>query len=268
VDLGPGRQTSSPTVAPDGTVFAVSGAGRLFAIEPDGRVRWTAQTGPSLKAAPALGQDGTLYLASMDGKLYAVTPPAGGGATEGSVRWTFDFGEHLGSTPLVTAEVPPPGANAVGSGASPTIAADGTIYLGANNSNFYAITPEGRLKWLYETEREVAGIWSTAALSADESTLFFGANRGGIYALDSRNGSLRWQFAMPGSVYSSPTLDSRGTLYTGSTIRLVLALNSATGAPIFEYQAEAPVWTAPAIRPDGSLVVADTAGRVMVLGAG
>jgi outer membrane protein assembly factor BamB len=224
------------------------------------------QTGPSLKAAPALGADGTVYLSSMDGKLYAVVPPTGG-SNQGSVRWTFDFGAHLGPTPLVTTSVPPPGANAIGSGASPTVGPDGTIYVGANNSNFYAIAPEGSLKWLYEAEREVAGIWSTAALSPDGGTLYFGANKGGIYALDSRNGALRWKFDMPGSVYSSPTLDTQGVLYTGSTIKLVLALNAADGREVSQYQADDPVWTAPAIRPDGSLVVAETTGRVMLLGA-
>jgi outer membrane protein assembly factor BamB len=270
VDLGPGRQTSSPTLAPDGTVYAVSGAGKLFAIAPAGAVRWTVQTGPSLKAAPALGSDGTVYLASLDGKLYAVAPP-GAGATEGSVRWTFDFGQNLGPTPLVTAPPPPPppppGANAIGSGASPTVAPDGTIHVGANNSNFYAITPDGKLKWLYEAEREVAGIWSTAALSADGNTLYFGANKGGIYALNRADGSVRWRFDIPGAVYSSPTLDSQGRLYTGSTIGHVFALDSAGGQPLFDFDAEAPVWTAPAIRPDGSLVVGDTKGRVMLLGA-
>jgi outer membrane protein assembly factor BamB len=162
--------------------------------------------------------------------------------------------------------VPPPGANGIGSGASPTIGPDGTIYIGANNSNFYAITPAGELKWLYEAEREVAGIWSAAALSADGSTLYFGANKGGIYALNAADGTLRWQHRLVGSVYSSPTLDSQGTLYSGSTIGRVLALNAATGEVIFEYEAGAPIWTAPAIRPDGSLVVADLNGRVLLLG--
>jgi outer membrane protein assembly factor BamB len=224
------------------------------------------QTGPSLKSAPALAADGTVYVASMDGKLYAVAPSTAADPREGSVRWTFDFGEHLGSAALVTAAVPPPGANGIGSGASPTIGPDGTIYIGANNSNFYAITPAGELKWLYEAEREVAGIWSTAALSADGSTLYFGANKGGIYALNTADGSRRWQYKLVGSVYSSPTLDSRGTLYSGSTVGHVLALNEA-GEGIFDYDAGAPVWTAPAIRPDGSLVVADTNGRVLLLGA-
>jgi outer membrane protein assembly factor BamB len=267
VDLGPGRQTSSPTLAPDGTIYVVSGAGKLFAIAPGGTIKWTVQTGPSLKAAPALGTDGTVYVASMDGNLYAVAPPISTDAKEAWIRWTFKFGEHLGNTPLVTAPKPPPGADGIGSGASPTIGPDGTIYIGANNSNFYAITPDGQLKWLYEAEREVAGIWSTAALSADGSTLYFGANKGGIYALDAADGSLRWRFDIYGSVYSSPALDSAGILYTGSTLGHVFALNSADGELVFDYDAAAPVWTAPAIRSDGSLVVGDTTGRIMLLGA-
>jgi outer membrane protein assembly factor BamB len=265
VDLGPGRQTSSPTLGPDGTIYAVSGAGKLFALAPDGKVRWTAKTGPSLKAAPALAADGTLYLASMDGKLYAVKPPAADGA-EGSIRWTFDFGQHPGKTPSVTAPVPPPGANGVGSGASPMIGPDGTIYLGANNSNFYALAPDGSLKWMYEAEREVAGIWSAAALSKDGRTLYFGANKGGLYALNAADGTRRWQFPIHGSVYSSPTLDARGTLYTGSTLGHVYALDGETGAIVFDYDAGVPVWTAPALRPDGSLVAGDLKGRVLLLG--
>ena len=267
VDLGGGRQTSSPTLGPDGTIYAVSGNGKLFAVTPSGAVRWSAQTGPSLKAAPALGSDGTVYLSSMDGKLYAVAPPSGGGDA-GTVRWTFDFGEHLGPTPLVTAPVPPPGANAIGSGASPTIGQDGTIYLGASNSNFYAIAPDGTMRWMFEAEREVAGIWSTAALSSDGSTLFFGANKGGLYALNARDGSLRWQFPIPGSVYASPTLDSRGTLYVASEIGHLFALDSSSGNAVFDFDAGNSIWTAPAIRPDGSLVIGDRLGRVLLLSSG
>jgi outer membrane protein assembly factor BamB len=265
VDLGNGRQTSSPTLGPDGTIYVTSGAGKLFALAPDGAIKWTAQTGPSLKAAPAIGTDGTVFLSSMNGKVYAVAPPAGG-VSEGSVRWAFDIAAHPGRAPLVAAKVPPPGADGVGSGSSPTVGADGTLYVGANNSNFYAIRPDGTLRWMFEAEREVAGIWSTAALSADGSTLYFGANKGGIYALNAADGTRRWQFPIYGSVYNSPTLDSRGTLYTGSTLGHIYALNAATGELVLDFNASDSVWTAPAIRPDGSLVVATTKGRVLLLG--
>ena len=117
-------------------------------------------------------------------------------------------------------------------------------------------------------EREIAGIWTTAALSADNSTLYFGANKGGIYALNRIDGSLRWQYPIVGSVYSSPALDATDTLYIASTVGHVFALEGATGRLIFDYDARAPIWTVPAIRPDGSLVIADRLGRVMLLGEG
>jgi outer membrane protein assembly factor BamB len=145
---------------------------------------------------------------------------------------------------------------------------DGSIYVGANNSNLYAISPDGRLEWLFEAEREIAGIWSTAALSPDASAVYFGANKGGIYAVNRADGSLRWEYSIVGSIYSSPAVDATDTLYTGSTVGHVLALDGATGRLIFDYDAQAPIWTAPALRPDGSIVVADRLGRVMLLGEG
>jgi outer membrane protein assembly factor BamB len=140
--------------------------------------------------------------------------------------------------------------------------------VGANNSNFYAVAPDGQLKWLFEAERELAGIWSTAALSADASTLYFTANKGGVYALNRADGSLRWQFNVDGSIYSSPALDRQGTLYTGSTVGHLFALDSTNGRLIFDHDIDQQVWSAPAIRPDGSLVVADRTGRVMLFEAG
>jgi outer membrane protein assembly factor BamB len=162
--------------------------------------------------------------------------------------------------------VPPAGADGIGSGASPTVAPDGMVYIGANNSNMYALTPDGKLLWLFEAEREVAGIWSTAALSEDGSLLYFGANKGGIYAVSRADGSVAWRFPVPSSIYSSAALDGEGVLYTGSTVGHLYALDGQSGRVIFDYDAGAPIWTAPAIRPDGTLVVADRKGRVLVLG--
>lgn len=266
VDLGPGRMTSSPTLGPDGTLYAITAVGRLFAVNPNGTVKWTVQTGPVVVSSPAIGQDGTIYVGSLDGKLYAVTPPVSG--DEGRIRWTFDFGEHPGQIPHVTATPPPNGANGIGSGASPTVGPDGTVYCGANNSNFYALATDGKLKWMFEAEREVAGIWSSAALSADGSSVYFGANKGGIYALNRANGALRWQYKIYGSVFNAPALDRNGTLYSGSTAGHLLAINSANGRANFDFDVGAPVWTTPTVRPDGTLITADLQGRILLFASG
>ena len=266
IDLGPGRYTASPTLGSDGNLYVLSGAGTLFALGQDGSTKWTAKTGPVVKAAPALGPDGTVYVSSMDDHLYAVSPPSGGGNT-GSVKWTFTFGEHPGSGPPVTdPNATFPGANGVGSGDTPSVGPDGTVYVGANNSNFYAIGPDGQMRWMFEAQREVAGIWSAGALSSDGKTVYFGANKGGIYAVNTQDGSLRWQYDIVGSVYNSPTLDSQGRLYTGSTAGHVFAIDADKGTRVFDYTAGAPVWTAPAIRADGSLAIGTLQGQVQVIG--
>jgi outer membrane protein assembly factor BamB len=140
------------------------------------------------------------------------------------------------------------------------------VYVGANNSNMYAVMPDGRMKWLFEAERELAGIWSTPVVSPDGSTLYFGANKGGIYALNADTGKRRWQFGVYGSIYASSVLDARGVLYTGTSIEHVYAVDTARGEQVWDYDARNEVWSAPSIRPDGTLVIADRSGLVQVLG--
>jgi outer membrane protein assembly factor BamB len=276
-ELGAGPVRNTPTRADDGTIYIVNFGGLVSAIDSStGQVKWTTQIGTSgqpqfgqtIKVAPALGSDGTVYVTAVTGSLYAVTPPSGGGG-QGSVKWSFDFGQHLGSKPLVAQPVTNlgnSGQDAIGSAASATIGPDGTIYVGADNSNFYAIDPNGQQKWLFEADRELAGIWTTAALSADNSTLFFGANGGGMYALTAKDGTLKWKYPVYGSIYASPALDSRGTLYVATTAGQVLALDSTVGTAVAVYEAIESVWSAPSIRPNGTVVVGDRTGKILVLG--
>jgi outer membrane protein assembly factor BamB len=274
-DLGPGGAQNSPTVTSDGTIYYVNVLGLLSAVDPSGKVKWTAQTGTTgdapfgqtVKVSPGVAPDGTVYTTAVTGSMYAVSPPSGSG-NQGSIKWSFDFGEHLGSMPVPSTPVTNGGnrgQDGIGSAASPTIGPDGTIYVGASNSNFYAVAPDGSMKWLYEAERELAGIWTSAALNPDASVLYFGANKGGMYALNTRDGSLKWQFNIVGSVYSSPALDAAGTLFTGSTVGHVFSLSSADGTRYTDLDLKQPVWTAPSIRPDGTVVVGDRTSRIYVL---
>jgi outer membrane protein assembly factor BamB len=254
-------------VAPDGTVITLNNSGKLFVIAPDGTVRWTAQLGPVLRASASLAPDGTIYVPSIDGNLYAVSAPTGA-SSEGTIKWTFDFGANLGPTPLFTGSGAP-GANGVGSGSSAAVGPDGTIYVGANNSNFYAIKPDGSLKWMFEAEREVAGIWADPALNADASTVYFGANKGGVYAVDTSNGTLRWQSKIFGSLYGGMTLDAKNTIYTGSTVGHFFGIDATNGQWLFDFNADAypGIWTSAAIRPDGSVALGTRKGQVLLFGA-
>jgi len=69
--------------------------------------------------------------------MYAVSP-------QGQVKWTFDFGQHLGPTPLLTSDQSGPGGaanNGIGSGASPTIGSDGPSLLARTTATCTPLRP-------------------------------------------------------------------------------------------------------------------------------
>ena len=62
---------SSPAIGADGTVYAGTLDGHLYAINPDGSLEWAYTTEDSVSSSPAIAIDGTVYVRSSDGKLYA-----------------------------------------------------------------------------------------------------------------------------------------------------------------------------------------------------
>ena len=63
---------SSPALCADGTVYVGSNDGRLYALNPDGTLKWRFRTGEVGRSSPAVGADGTVYCGSYDGGLYAI----------------------------------------------------------------------------------------------------------------------------------------------------------------------------------------------------
>ena len=90
--------------------------------------------------------------------------------------------------------------------------ADGTVYVGANDNNLYAIKPDGSQKWSFTTGD---CIWSSPAIGAD-GTIYVGSNDDNLYAIKP-DGSQKWSFTTGGSVRSSPAIGADGTIYVGSS---------------------------------------------------
>ena len=73
-DAGAGPLTGTPSIGPDGSIY-VRTAQRLFAIDPNGRTKWTfAEQYP---AATAFGADGTVCVGDNLSILYALSPNDG-----------------------------------------------------------------------------------------------------------------------------------------------------------------------------------------------
>jgi len=185
--------TSSPAVATDGTIYVGSFEGNLFAVSPDGKVKWKFKTSMEIKSSPAVGTDGTIYFGCRDRKFYALTPA-------GDLKWTFATGAWVDS--------------------SPAIAADGTIYFGSWDTNLYALNPDGSLKWTFPS----GGIIDSSPAIGADGAIYFGSHDRYLYALSS-DGKLRWKFSTQGPITSSPAIGADGVIYFSSTDGNFYALN-------------------------------------------
>lgn len=142
-----GPITSPPSVAADGTVY-IGTDDRLYAINPNGRKKWQFITPDSVRTCPAIGPDGTIYVGSD--KLYALD-------SNGARKWDFSIGPN--TTPA-------------------TIDSQGTIYVGTNSGDLYAINPDGSQKWKIYVP---GGVRSVGAIAAD-CTLYVCSEYAMLYA--------------------------------------------------------------------------------------
>jgi outer membrane protein assembly factor BamB len=185
-----------PAIGGDGTVYFGCSDHNLYALNPDGTLKWKFSTGGAVYSAPAIGTDGTIYFGSDDGNVYALTD---GGQASVSQKWVFATGWRVES--------------------SPAIGADGTIYIGSWDFFLYALSDNGKgsvsEKWAFNAN---SGIDAAPAIGGD-GTIYFGISRGqqGTFYALSPDGSKKWSFDLNAPLGgSAPAIGSDGTIYVGA----------------------------------------------------
>jgi outer membrane protein assembly factor BamB len=265
---------SSPAIGPDGTIYVGSQDNYLYAVNPDGTLKWRFQAGDVVRSSPAIAPDGTVYVGSYDNRLYAIN-------SDGTLKWSYLTGGNVPSSPAIAAD----GTIVFGSSdgniyalnpdstrkwtyaagqavySSPAIAADGTVYCGSNDDYLYALTPAGALKWRYSTGRDIQ---SSPAIAAD-GTVYVGSFDGFLYALNP-DGTLKWSVLTNGQIHSSPSIAADGTVYFGSTDKLFYAL-TPDGATKWRYMTGDKVRSSPAISSNGTVYFGSDDNNLYALGA-
>jgi outer membrane protein assembly factor BamB len=133
---------SKLVIASDGRVLVDVPAGHVIAFDREGHPLWNFYSGGGTTQGDGLvvAPDGTVYFASRF--LYALD-------NQGKAKWifkselTYTQGDHFEEDPV--------------------IAEDGTIYASSFEHRLYAITPDGRKKWVFQGN--VAGLPDYLALS-------------------------------------------------------------------------------------------------------
>ncbi|WP_319765083.1 PQQ-binding-like beta-propeller repeat protein [Maridesulfovibrio sp.] len=138
---------------------------------------------------------------------------------------------------------------------SPAIGNDGTIYVGCDDRNLYALEPgdtDCTEKWSYPTGGE---IYSAPTIGSD-GTIYTGSSDGKLYAVNS-DGSKKWIYNAGSIMSFSAAISSDGTIYIESTDGKLHAVNS-DGSGNWIYDTEHMFTSAPVIGPDGTVYVTTT----------
>lgn len=222
---------ASPALGDDGTVYAASQNGVLYALNAQGELKWTFATGgmPYIHA-PALDQDGTIYVGSSDDSVYAVDP-------DGTQRWSFDTGADVGGV---------------------SIGADGTIYAASRSGALYALRPDGREKWrvVFDGAGDDGVMSLSGPVIAADGTVYVASGDDKLYAVGT-DGALRWTFATPqpvGDLWAYITVDAAGTVYLGSKDHNLYAI-APNGSEKWRIRFGDAVVGYPAISADGLIYV-------------
>jgi len=193
--------TDRDTLNNDAMLYAVNTA--------DGSFRWQyplAAENNELTSSPTVDTKGTanpgddvIYVGDDNNYLYAfrpaarlLDPTAAVPLPLGAGEWRFSTNGEIESSAAVDPN-------------------DGTIYIGSDDGNVWAINPNGSEKWRFPTGGEVE---STPIIDLDR-TIYIGSSDGNVYAINP-DGSQKWFFPTGGRVPSSPALGQDGFIHIGS----------------------------------------------------
>jgi outer membrane protein assembly factor BamB len=233
-EVFPGYQntsSSTPAVAPDGTIYAGTYLGFFMAYSPEGGIKWSFKAGLEIKSSPAIADDGTVYFGSRDRKFYAFSPA-------GKLKWAFATGAWVDS--------------------SPAIAADGTVYFGGCDKFFYALNPDGSLKW----KAAVGAIVDSSPAIATDGTIYFGAHDKKLYALHP-DGSVRWTFPTGGPIISSPAIGADGTIFFSSVDGNLYAVNP-DGSERWRCHTGSTTESSPVLDADGDICIGKEVATMVI----
>ncbi len=229
---------STPVIDEHGVIYVGSADHNFYALNPDGTEKFRFTTGEIIDSAgalprldPAIGQP-TILFPSGDGHIYNIRTDAEVTGTD-RVVWAFDARSAPGT-----------GFNNWFEG-NIGFNVDGTILAGSTNFNYYALKPDGTLKWTYPTG---SNNWSIAGIG-DDGMIYWGSNDLYVRGVQP-NGTEQWKFGTWGFIAASAAIGSDGTVYIPSFDSMFYALDPHTGQEQWHFKTNDHIYASAALGHD------------------
>jgi len=180
---------STPVVDSKGVIYInahTKEGGSLYAIYPNGALKWKRNLGVLPSADPSISPDGDIYVYSYHNKssLYVI-------ASNGRVKRVYNY-------------------NCEAYGAIPVIDEDGTIYI--RFGKWMAIDRNGSVKWkLNISDITMPAISRDGAIYITHYNSLM--NKVYIYSIEKDSGTTKWKFGIDGESVTYPVIGGSGTIY-------------------------------------------------------
>src|SRR5579863_5373232 len=251
-----GPVSAALALGDDGTVYAASEDGFLYAVDASGNLRWKFNVGP-MQVAPVLGADDTIYVTNEEQFIFAVNRTgtqqwvAGGGpyadkrmgAFSAAVDQAYLYAPWRGQMRAVRLTYGtfawPAGYGYQNGGSTIKLANGVIVYTGAGRLD--AVDSTGRIQWQYPVMNPpltvdiltkngghipVGNFWLDSPMAVgDDDTIYLCAVDSRLIALTS-DGHFTWEFkTQTRSVnHAAPVIDADGTIYFSSGDGTIYAL--------------------------------------------
>jgi eukaryotic-like serine/threonine-protein kinase len=177
---------------------------------------WRFHAAGPVRNAPDL-HDGVLYVPSADGYVHALD------ADSGLPLWERDLDAAPGAA----------------------VAYEELLVLMDRRNRVHALErASGATRWMRETGPDRKLKWGKEgwdylipAPAIRDGVVYAGSGDGGLYALDSENGSVRWKYQTGGRIRATPALHD-GVVYVGSGDGYFHAVDAASGERVWRFATE------------------------------
>lgn len=223
-DLGNGAM-DAPVTAATGRLYATTSGikgsdgayttnSRLFCLDETGNTVWSADIGKGHQVAAPLLWNNVVYAPSADGNLYAFDMETG------ALRWTFNVGSPINSSPLMYYNL---------------------IIVAASNGNIVAVDQKGAKSWSATVPTTIN---STPAIR--NGLLLIGGGDGSLYALSADGNGQKWKLSVGGTITGSPVA-------TGDQITVTYSDSNPSGGGVAAVSYDgALLWKTPTDQTPGS----------------
>ena len=246
---------------------------------------WSAHTGHAIVGSPVM-VNGIVYINSVDGNLYAFN------ATTGATIWSTFTGTAFDGSPgsslaVANGVVYSPVGNPVGLAAfnattgaqlwrfasgdrfiTSPIVANGIVYSGSTNSNFFAINATTGAQLWQVGSTWCGGSYSVYAPAVVNGVVYLDFLNNVVCALDATTGARLWYTDLVGSAQdeiNSSVVIANGMAYVTKGASLY-ALNPTNGATLWSAPTAGPIFSSPAVAY-GMVYVGSTAGNLYAFDA-